>query len=55
MGYCPWGLKELDTTERLSTAQCVLGTELSTHDLVNPHISPIVVCKVSNHIIILYR
>ena len=22
-GYCPWDLEELDTTEPLSTAQCV--------------------------------
>ena len=27
MGYSPWGLKELDTTERLSTAPCVFYTQ----------------------------
>ena len=30
MGYCPWGRKELDTTERLSTAQFVPYAVLST-------------------------
>ena len=39
MGYSPWGQKESDTTERLSSAQHMLQLGLACHRFKNPSIS----------------
>ena len=40
MGFSPWGRRELDTTERLSTAQLEIGHLLSHVSKITDHLSP---------------
>ena len=39
MGYNPWGRKESDTTERLSTAQHNIGNRVDTYNCVLKELS----------------